>query len=249
MLRLLPLLMILLAAEPVTVGRDLRWSRVVLDGREKPVLAFSDELAQEIAKREGLQFHFYDGDWSSIVNALLEEEVDGLLIGLQPLGQYEERLVFSKPYLLTGPVLITREGSPSHSLETLEGKIVGISSGSGGTQIAAEIPLVVIEPYINEAVALNALAKGQVDGVLAPAIPTYAYLVDIYRGVLRLSSHPLDDQGIRFVTLKENEELVEKFNRGLSATIEDGTYQRLQKRWQLHLPPSYDPRIAPAFGR
>jgi len=76
---------------------------------------------------------------------------------------------------------------------------------------------------------------GLYDGVLVNYIQATSYVRDLYFGKVKIATPPLNDAGIRLLTLNgDNVELVEVFNRGLDKLRSNGKLEKLFKKWELN---------------
>lgn len=213
------------------IGRDVNWSSVNLQGREKNMSAFVEELLQEVSLREQIKIQLYSIKGDGLIHAL-DRQYDGVLSSLTPsnLSDY----LFSDPFYLLGPVLLTRESTKISSLKDIEGMIVGIP-GELSTVFTGDIlfPSVHFVTYENVNRALSNLLSNSLDGVILNSIPAYAYVTGYYAGKVKVVTPPLTDLGLRLVATKHSPELIKYFNKALKDMMEDGTYERLLKRWDL----------------
>jgi polar amino acid transport system substrate-binding protein len=218
------------------IGRDPTWYPVDFDGQETRIAAFSDELTDAIGRAENFDAAFFPLTWELIPVVLRSGRADGVLSALPPLPQYRELYDFSDVYLYIGPVLVVPHQSQANSLEDLKGKIIGVPGGSSAMLLVAKMPGILIRDYMNMGLALEDLARGEIDGVVMPALQAYAYVRDFFSNRLRIATPPLTDAGLRLLVSRgTHPELLRAFNEGLKESHEDGTYDQLQEKWRLNL--------------
>jgi polar amino acid transport system substrate-binding protein len=216
------------------IGVDTSWYPLDLMGKEAAVFAFSNDLLNAIAEKEGLLVQLDTVSWDSLLYYVNQQKDDGALVSILPVLQYDDLYSFSDPYLMTGPVLVVRVDSTATSLADLSGKEIGVLSGSPIALLAEKDPTVIVRYIDKYPEALNQLALGRVDGVVIPFLLADSYIKNIYQDTLKISSKPLTDEGLRLITLKDmNQELMEAFNKGLATFQEDGTYEKLLRKWKL----------------
>ncbi len=95
-----------------------------------------------------------------------------------------------------------------------------------------------VVPFTNEKAALQALSENQVDAVIVDQLLTYLYYGAFYPDQLTVVTQPLTNEALRLMTLKNDDELVEMFDEGLSNLKSEGTYDALLTQWGI-----YDPEI------
>lgn len=218
------------------IARDPSWFPTELLGREHAITVFSDELIRDIGRLEEFRVAIYGLQGHALLTKLQHREIDAILSSAPPIPQFRKYYDFSNVYLYTGPVLVVPEGSSATSLDDLAGKAIGIEMGTRTEQVIADVPQVVIRQYPDIVLALQALSREEIDGAVLAAIPTYAYLRDLFQKELKVVTPPLTDDGLRLLVLKgENPELVRKFNAGLVEAVKNGSYDKIAAKWQLDL--------------
>lgn len=220
---------------PYRVARDSTWYPLTLLGKERNLVAFSDELLLAIAKEEEIQFQLSFASSDSLFRGLDQGEYDGILSSLPPTITNQELYYFSEPFYLLGPVLIVQEKSHYSSLEQMEGRSIGIKSGSTLVFNVYKYPSLLLISYDNIVSALNDLDKNIIDGVILDLLPAYLYTTGIYAGRLKIVTPPLNDAGLRLITRRtpDSRELIQDFNSGLKTVQKNGTYDTLLKKWGL----------------
>ena len=216
--------------ESFTVGQDPRWKDFHLNGKERNLAAFNDELLKSISKDESFKIRL-----SSTLNPLqdlIKGEFQGILSKMQ-MSDLNEHLLFSDPYFLIGPVLILHSRDNTESENERVRKVIAIPENSPLLSSLEQDPYVEVKIYDDFLTALRDLRGNQIDGAIFPVINAYLYTEVFYKNELKIASLPLTDDGIRLVALKneQGKSLIEKFNAGLKRIKEDGSYRDLLKSW------------------
>lgn len=211
------------------IGRNTNWPGVNLNGRERNMTAFSDELLLLIAKNEQINIQVFSGSNSELITKLNDEELDGVL--MQDMPDAQGRFIFSHPYFLLGPVLVV----PVKPVQDRSSKILGANPRSANAIDLKENENIQIRLYGNILKALSDLNEKQIDGVLFPALEAFTYVRTFYPNTLKIGTPPLTDEGMRLITLKteRGQDLIKHFNQGLAYLKEDGTYDALLEKWGL----------------
>lgn len=215
------------------IGQDNRWSTINLMGKEQNLTAFNNQLLSSIAKEENFKFSIRSSPSSDLINDLENGRLQGVLTTLQSSYLHDERLVFSAPYFLTGPVLIIPSSAPLQGWNEKGKKIVAIPYHSPILSILEQDPGIQIKIYPDILQALSDLSKRQIDGAIFPAIPSYTYVNAFYQSELKIATLPLTDEGVRLVVQKneQGKELLDQFNKGLATIKENGAFTQLLDRW------------------
>lgn len=216
------------------IGLDPSWYPLdIPSGKEANVLGFATDLLQEIAKREGIQLVLVFMSWDNLLPGLNEKQYDGVLSSLQPYKFNEKQYSFSAPCLMTGPVLIVPSSSPITSMNMLNNLEIGYPEGSTEEALLVSSPDVLIRTYSSIPQALTDIVMGNLDGALVGYLPAINYTQDLYADELRIATPPLDETGIRLLTLANASSLTAKFNHGFNALLQDGTYNTFATKWGL----------------
>lgn len=214
-----------------TVGIDPTWYPLQVPGQENNLLAFSMELLTEIAKMEDLQMGVVRMDWNNLMWGLRKEKYSAMLSTMRPYTFYMTEYSFSLPYLLTGPVIVLPKKVKS---DKIEGKEIGVIRGASAALILQTTPNILLQGYDSIPDMFDALEAGQVEGVALEILAASGYVRDLYPGRFRIASNPLNDMGLRLVTLREGEPaLMKRFDRGLKRLKKEGTYDKLLEKWGL----------------
>jgi len=218
------------------IAADGTWYPLQLMGKEKNMMAFSDELLTAIGKEENFRAQLSVVQYRTLFEELEGGKYDGILSSLTPNVVTREKYRFSDPFYLLGPVLIVPVSSPVHSLEEMGGKTIGIKSGSSVVFNIEKYPSIIIVPYDNANDAVDSLLNNQIDGVIMEAMPAYVAVQGFYVGKLKVASNPLTLEGLRLVanlSYRHSEDMIDRFNEGLKAVHESGVYDALLEKWGL----------------
>ncbi len=216
------------------IGIDTSWYPLQVPGQEKNILAFSVELLVEIAKKEHLQLAITSANWNNLVQGLNEKKYDAILASMPRYNFNLKAYSFSDPYLMTGPVLVVPANSTIKSAKQLQDKAVGIVKGSSAALLLESAPGVILRNYDSIADALANLADEQIEAAAVDAIIAQDYMRNFYPQTLKIIAPPLNDDGLRLITLHNAApKLIHRFNQGLAAYKKSGEYDKLLQKWGL----------------
>ena len=216
------------------VGMDPSWYPIELQGKEPNVYAFANELLMAIGREEGVHFERVTMSWDNLIFGLKEKRYDGILSSMTPRVFLERTYTFSDPILSIGPVLIVKDGVKVSSLGQMNGKEVAVDTLSSEAVLLERFPGVIVQYYYSIPDGLDDVIAELYDGILVNYIQATSYIRDLYFGKVKIATPPLNDAGIRLLTLNgDNTELVEVFNRGLDKLRSNGKLEKLLKKWEL----------------
>jgi polar amino acid transport system substrate-binding protein len=217
-----------------TVALDNEWTTLQVPGRQSNLTGFATELLQRIGQLENINLVKVTVSWDNLLPGLLNKKYEAILSSMGPYIFNQQQFDFSELFLKTGPVLVVLSSSPITSLKALGGKEVAVMPDSTGALILEKYPGVLIRHYASAPQAFNDVIKGVIDGAIVDILTATAYCQDIYHGELAIVTPPLNDTGLRLVTLYHvKPDLIEKFNEGLDQLKSSGEYDKLLEKWGL----------------
>lgn len=217
------------------IGRGLNWVGSPLQGKESQIQVFSDELFQVIAKKQQIELQLVSKKSKTLLENLLNHQVDAILSTLEPSHQNKEHYLFSEPLYYFGTVLIIPQSSTIQSIEEMVGKTVAIEQNSPVLFHIQQKPSMHVITYTSPVSILHDLADHKIDGVLMDQMAAYSMIKGLYPDQLKVAEIPLTSEGIRLVTLKTpaGEKLISRFNEGLRDTMQEEIYYDLLNRWDI----------------
>ncbi|MNU60083.1 Virulence sensor protein BvgS precursor [compost metagenome] len=191
------------------------------------------DLLEMINDRTGLVFR--PGKISSVeaMTRRAERDPPSLIAALTYSARREDRLAFSRPYIINPFVLVTRIQPEREGLTRLKGRSVAIIKHSAAANwLDREWPDIKVVEVDTPIETYELLAEGQVDGVIQPQLGA-GYLIDrFFRGQLQIDS-VLGSQPalIGFASGKQNAELISILDKAL-LDISPDELSDLANRWQ-----------------
>jgi polar amino acid transport system substrate-binding protein len=186
----------------------------------------------------GVEYFPYDGaDFNGIFDALNSGEFDSVAAGTTVTAAREKKAAFAPPYLISGQSLAvdTRRLPDVHSTDDLEGLTIGVQQGNTSRPIAEKLVAdkkaarVKVYDYGNIRAALNDLTTGDCDAFMKLA-PVLTELVKPVADV-EVVQRNLSTENIAIAVGLENQELLARITVAQAELEEDGTLQRIRRKW------------------
>lgn len=216
-----------------TVGVDPSFFPVDFEGKEMYVLAFTNDLLEEISHIQHIELIKVPRAWDNLVFGLKQKQFDAILSPMQPILQNEKNFDFSEVYLETGPVLVVQKTN-SIDLRSIRNGYIGVIPRSKAAFFVETQNNLMPKYYHNSGQLCYAVDTGEIDGALIDIVPAVSYVQDQFDQNLMIHSPPMFHQGLRLVTLKGmNRDVIIQFNQGLETLKKKGTYQKLLQKWKL----------------
>ncbi|MFL6124468.1 ABC transporter substrate-binding protein [Actinophytocola sp.] len=198
---------------------------------------FDNELLKAIAAKQGLKLQFVATDFSALLGQVANGKFD---IGSSAISQTEERkktVAFSDPYNYQSLGIEAAEGSPVKDEKTLGGNRIGVVQGTvSDTWVAEHAPTAQLVRFPNDAAALSGLKTKAVDGAVFDLATADTYAKENADSKLKVVYSVTTDLPHGYAFKKGNTALVDKINAGLKQVIEDGTWEKLHKRFEPNAP-------------
>ena len=215
------------------IGIDTSWYPLRLMGKEANLCAFTKDLLLEMSQEEGVSFEKVVVNWENLLFGLKERHYDGVLTSIAPSAHMRDIYEFSEPILYSGLILIIRSDSKEKS-NNLTGKRIATTSPRDETLLLKRYPGAISCNYSSIAESLKALVTNDIDAIIADRFLALRHIHNLYQEKVEITSSSLDSLGLYLITLQgKNKKLTEIFNQGLKKMHNNGTYDRLLKKWKL----------------
>lgn len=207
--------------EVLTMGTNAAFPPYEFVDENNNVVGIDAEIAQAVAEKLGMELEIKDMAFDSLITAVSTGSIDVALAGMTVTPERAESVNFSDSYATGIQVVIVKEDSAIASIEDLDGKKIGVQSGTtGDIYCADDYGEENIARYDNGALAVAALQNGQVDCVVIDNEPAKAF-VEANEGLKILDTEYITENYAAAIA-KENTELLEKFNAALAELKAEG---------------------------
>jgi polar amino acid transport system substrate-binding protein len=206
----------------------------VKDGQ---IMGFDIELPMRFAAWLGKKFVPVDIQFGSMIASISTNKVDLATCSMMITEEREKQVDFSDPYYESGISVIARKVNiekPAKaklaSLEDISDKTIGIFSGTvHDAFLASHYPKAKVKMFDSSADMILSLETGKIDVAMFDQCSANVIMKkNLDLGLLsnKVLNMPL---GVGFS--KKNPALRNKFNTFLKKIKEDGTYEKMHKRW------------------
>ena len=207
--------------ETLTMGTNAAFPPYEFVDENNNIVGIDAEIAAAVAEKMGMELEIKDMAFESLITAVSSGSVDVVLAGMTVTPEREESVNFSESYATGIQVVIVKEDSAIASIDDLEGKKIGVQTGTtGDIYCAGDYGEENIARYDNGALAVAALQNGQVDCVVIDNEPAKAF-VAANEGLKILDTEYITEN-YAAAFAKENTELLEKFNTALAELKAEG---------------------------
>ncbi|NMB96400.1 MAG: basic amino acid ABC transporter substrate-binding protein, partial [Clostridiaceae bacterium] len=188
------------------------------------------ELAQAIAKELGKELVIEDMAFDALIDALNSGKVDFVAAGMTVNAEREKNVDFTtKYYNATQTIIVKGDNEDIKTVEDLEGKKIGVQTGTTGYDLAMEIKDAVVNSYNNGLEATLDLKNGNIDAVIIDNFPAKKYVEN--NPELKLIDGQFEEEQYAMAVKKGNKKLLEQINKALQKLIDDGTYDSILDKY------------------
>lgn len=186
------------------------------------VTGIDAEIAAAIAQKLGMKLEIKDMEFESLLAAVQSGTVDIVLAGMTVDAERLESVNFTDSYATGVQVVIVPENSAIASIDDLEGKTIGVQSGTtGDVYCTKDYGQDKVKQFSNGALAVVALTNGQIDCVVIDNEPAKNY-VAANKGLKILDTeYAVEDYAAAIA--KDNTELLNQVNDAMKELKDDGT--------------------------
>lgn len=184
------------------------------------------EIAAAIAEKLGMTLEITDMEFDSLIPAVSTGTIDIVLAGMTVNEERLESVNFSDSYATGIQVVIVPEGSAIASIDDLEGKTIGVQSGTtGDIYCTGDYGQEFVKQFANGALAVAALQNGQVDCVVIDNEPAKQFVAATEGLSILDTEYAVENYAIAIA--KDNNALLESVNAAMAELKADGTIDEI----------------------
>lgn len=196
-------------------------------------VGFDLDLAEAVIKQMGSKMEFKSMGFDALIPAVQSGQIDMIAAGMDATPERAKQVAFSDVYFDdNGYVIVTRKDTDTiHDWKDLEGKSVGGQIGSKAIDLAKKVNAGNIKQFDSNSQGFMELQASTLDAVIID------YPVAMYKlkqGAdkdLQIVGTPYKAPGMSLAVNKDNKELQDAVNKALKEIKENGTYDKIYKKW------------------
>ncbi|MBE8954726.1 MAG: amino acid ABC transporter substrate-binding protein [Quinella sp. 2Q5] len=226
------------SSKKIVVGLDDQFPPMGFRDEQGNLVGFDVDLAKEAAKRMNVDIEFKPIDWDKKREELTGGNIDIIWNGLDITEERKEYMIFTKPYMQDRQILLVKHDDDQqiHSEGDLEGKVVGMQSGSTAENYFnnnkdLKSNLAGVKLYEKLDSGLDALKGGEVDVFICDEmIARYEVKTNPDRfDIIDVTTGFLTEMAVGF--RKDDTELRDRVQEVFDDMVEDGTAKKISEQW------------------
>ena len=204
---------------------------------------FDIDLIKALATAGGFEITFADREFASLIPGVVTGELDLAISAITITAHRQSQVAFTDPYFETGqaPIAALDAGqalavrADNNTLQSIDQLTdtsrVGVQSSTTGDFFLTERTAAQIIRFDTAALALQALANGEVDAVLTDAPVIAQFITDHADLNLQLVSGPVNEEQYAIAVSQAQPALLARLNELLAELRANGEYDRIFNQW------------------
>lgn len=214
----------------LTMGTNATFPPYEYTDDDGNIIGIDAEIAQAIADKLGLELVIKDMEFESLLPAVQGGSIDIVLAGMTVTDERKEAVNFTEFYATGIQVIIVKEGSDIESVDDLDGKTIGVQSGTTGDIFCTdEYGQENVKQFNNGALAIAALEAGQVDCVVIDNEPAKNFVAANSGLTILETEYAIEDYAAAIN--KDNEDLLADVNAAMEELKNDGTIDKIINKY------------------
>jgi len=185
------------------------------------IVGIDMDIADAIAKKLGLEVEVEDIAFDSVILEVTSGKADIGLAGISATEERKQSVDFSDTYTTSKQLIIVKDDSTIAGAKDLEGKKLGVQTGTTGDILASDIKDATVERYDKGMDAVQALSQGKIDAVVIDSAVANKFVEEV--SGLKVLDEAYADENYAIAVKKGNKELLDGVNKALSELKADGT--------------------------
>ena len=204
-----------------------------IDTKNDKIIGFDIDLAKELGKKTGYEVKVKDMEFTSLITAMNADKVDFIMAGMKETPERAKNADFTDSYFVDQNEVVVKKDSNIKSIDDLKGKTIGVQAGSIQEAKAIEVSKKVgfkVENRNRIPEMVEELKAGRFDAVIIESTVASGYLKKLQE-IEGLSIEDFFEESGSAVAFPKDSKLTPKFDKALAELKEDGTIDKLIKKW------------------
>ncbi|MFD2445982.1 transporter substrate-binding domain-containing protein [Bacillus sp. CGMCC 1.16607] len=198
------------------------------------IIGFDVDIAKSLADKLGYEVQIKDMEFSGLISALENGQVDFVLSGMTPTEERKKSVDFSDVYYTAHHMIVSSKDSGIKSIDDLKGKTVGVQLGSIQEEKATEMAKTIdfkIENRNRIPELIQEIKAGRFDAAIIEDTVANGY----FKKNKDIEGFTIEDAAAEeagsAIAFPKNSDLTEDFNTALNEMIENGELDKLVVKW------------------
>ncbi|SFI64874.1 basic amino acid ABC transporter substrate-binding protein [Thermoflavimicrobium dichotomicum] len=208
------------------------FEKLEADGK---ITGFDAEILDAIAKATGMKAELKHMGFDAVFDGLDRGKLDAAIAAITITDERKNKYDFSEPYFEAKQWILVPKGSNIKSLKELNGKRIGVQSGTTGEEVVKAAfgkTYANLKGYDVVPAAVDDLQLKRLDAVVVDKAVAIDYLKKLGSDKFQTIEDPsLKTEYYGIAVKKGNKEVLNKINEGLKKIRQNGTYDKIYKKY------------------
>jgi len=220
------------------VGMEPGYMPFEMTNKKGDIVGFDVDMAKRMAKAMGVKLELVSTAWDGIIPALLTDKFDIIMSGMTLTQERNMKISFADPYIVIGQSILIRKelADTVKSYKDLNNKKFKVASklGTTGEQATKRmIPKGIYISFETEQEGVMDLVNGKIDAFIYDLPYNAIAFAEKGEGKLVLLDTPFTYEPLAWGVKRGNADFINWLDNFLVQTKNDGTYDKIYKKWFL----------------
>jgi ABC-type amino acid transport substrate-binding protein len=193
------------------------------------IVGIDADIARAIADKMGMELEIQDMAFDSLIPAVQSGKADFTAAGMTVNEDRKKNVDFTDTYAQAAQVIIVKEGSEIKAPADLDGKKIGVQTGTTGDIYAGDIKDAKINRYNKGMEAVMALTQEKIDAVVIDREPAKVFVKE--NPGLKILDEAFTEEEYAIALKKGNTELLNKMNAAIKELKDSGELQKIVDKY------------------
>ncbi|WP_243358839.1 amino acid ABC transporter substrate-binding protein [Fundidesulfovibrio terrae] len=216
----------------LVIGLDDSFPPMGFKKDDGKLVGFDIDAAEELGKRLGIKIVWQPTAWDGVILSLDSKKFDCIWNGMTITDERAEKVLFTKPYIMDGQIVVLKADSKAKSFDDLAGKVIGVQKGSSAVEAVKKLPKAPAEvkEYDANPKAFLDLDSGRLAGVVIDNV-SGRYFVATNPGKYKVLHGFITKEPFGVAFRKADKDLKDMVQKTLDQMVADGTMAKISKKW------------------
>jgi polar amino acid transport system substrate-binding protein len=201
--------------------------------QDRKIVGFDIDIAHEVAKRLGKDIQFKDMPFDALIPEVILGHVDIVAAGMSYTEERAKRVLYTKCYLHSDPLVVFSAVKANFSLDGISGKTVVVVEGFTADQLMSSRKDINLMRLSTQADAFMAIKCGRADAFVTAKSTVSAFFENQDDSQYRTESIDGTGETCALIVPKCKPEILAEVQKALDAMENDGTMNQLKSKWKL----------------
>ncbi len=201
------------------------------DKGNKEYVGIDIDIANYIADKLNVELKINDMAFSGLVTAISSGRADLCISGISPTAERLKVIDFSEPYFYPQTGILSMKGSGYNTLDSLQGKKIGVSLGTTYANQAATVKNAQVVALDNTPLVVQEIVNGRIDAGIFDGSQAYEFMKENKNLELHLLPAEMVKEDSYAIALPKNSPYKDQINQILDEMKKNGKMDEILKKW------------------